>query len=50
MDVAAFQALGGKYIFSRLELTNAEEKGLSLRGKYSMEDTSPYTIYVYEAR
>lgn len=50
MDVAAFQALGGRYIFSRLELTNAEEKGLSLRGKYSMEDTSPYTIYVYEAR
>lgn len=50
MDVAAFKALGGKYIFSRLELTNAEEKGLSLRGKYSMENTSPYTIYVYEAR
>ena len=50
MDVAAFKALGGKYIFSRLELTNAEEKGLSLRGKYSMEDASPYTIYVYEAR
>lgn len=50
LDVAAFKALGGKYIFSRLELTNAEEKGLSLRGKYSMEDASPYTIYVYEAR
>ena len=33
--------------FSRIRLTNAEEKHLRLRGEWS-DETSPYTVYVYE--
>lgn len=47
IDGEAFRALGGRYIFSRLEISNAEELGLDLRGIYT-EETSPYTIYLYE--
>ncbi|MDD6812015.1 MAG: DUF6044 family protein [Lachnospiraceae bacterium] len=46
IDTQALKALGGEYIFSRLELSNAEEKNLSLKGDYTAEDGS-YTIYVY---
>lgn len=48
IDVEAFKELGGKYIFSRIELTNDREAGLVLAGSYTQED-SPYTLYVYEA-
>lgn len=48
IDVEAFKELGGKYIFSRIELTNDKETGLALAGSYTQED-SPYTLYVYEA-
>lgn len=48
IDVDAFKALGGRYIFSRIELTNAAEAGLGLIGAYADQD-SPYTLYVYEA-
>lgn len=48
IDTEAFAALGGKYIFSRLELTNAEEAGLRLVDSYTAEDAS-VTVYVYEA-
>lgn len=48
IDIDAFKALGGEYIFSRIELTNAEETGLTLTGTYTHE-TSPYTLYVYQA-
>lgn len=47
IDSAAFREMGGKYIFSRIEITNADELALSLRGIYTQE-TSPYTIYLYE--
>lgn len=47
IDIDAFKALGGRYIFSRLELTNAEEAGLQLAGTYTSEK-SPYTLYVYQ--
>lgn len=47
IDMDAFKALGGRYIFSRIELTNAEEAGLALAGVYTHED-SPYTLYVYQ--
>lgn len=48
IDIDAFKALGGEYIFSRIELTNAEETGLLLTGSYTHE-SSPYTLYVYQA-
>lgn len=47
IDLDAFKALGGRYIFSAIELTNAEETGLLLVGIYTHED-SPYTLYVYQ--
>lgn len=46
IDAEAFEALGGKYIFSRISIRNAEELGLELVGKYQHED-SPYTIWVW---
>lgn len=36
-----------KYIFSRIELSNADKIGIMLIGTYNNND-SPYTIYVYE--
>ena len=46
MDSPAFKELGGTYIFSRIEVENADELGLRLKGVYSHE-ASPYRIYVY---
>lgn len=48
IDAEAFKSLGGKYIFSRIELSNAEDVGLDLLGSYT-EESSPYVLYVYEA-
>jgi hypothetical protein len=48
MDTDAYKAIGGQYIFSRIEISNREELGLALKGVYS-HDSSPYTIYLYEA-
>lgn len=48
-NAGAFKKLGGKYIFSRIDLCNAEEAGLMLLGSYT-EESSPYTLYVYEAK
>ncbi len=47
MDVEQFEKMGGTYIFSRLELSNAGELELTLRGIYENEK-SPYTIYLYQ--
>ncbi|MDO4463167.1 MAG: DUF6044 family protein [Bacillota bacterium] len=47
IDLDAFKSLGGRYIFSSIELTNAKETGLVLAGTYTHED-SPYTLYVYQ--
>lgn len=46
-DTRALRNLGCRYIFSRICLSNAKEKSLTLRGTYTAQ-TSPYTIYVYE--
>lgn len=46
IDAESFKALGGKYIFSRLELTNADDMGLELVDSYTSSDES-YTIYLY---
>lgn len=43
----AYKALGGHYIFSRIEISNREKLGLLLKGVYT-HDSSPYTIYLYE--
>ncbi len=47
IDAQAFKELGGKYIFSRLELTNAKEAGLSLLANCQARDGS-CEVYVYE--
>ena len=46
IDADMFRELGGKYLFSRIEIGNATELGFTLTGTYSGEG-SPYTIYVY---
>ena len=46
IDADALLDLGCTYIFSRIHLTNADEKGLTLFGTYTHKD-SPYTIYLY---
>ena len=48
IDADAFREMGGRYLFSRIRLDNAEELGLVLTGVYTQED-SPYEIYLYEA-
>lgn len=47
LDAQAFENLGGRYIFSRLELQNAQETGLKFVKSYASEK-SPYVIYLYE--
>ncbi|SFU52710.1 DUF6044 family protein [Butyrivibrio sp. INlla21] len=47
IDTSSMKALGGKYIFSRIEISNAKELNASLIGKYK-NDSSPYSIWVYE--
>lgn len=47
IDAQAFRALGGRYIFSRFKLTNAEKAGLRLVDSYTARDESS-TVYVYE--
>ena len=46
MDGEAFGALGGKYLFSRIRFSNAQDAGLSLLGEYTARDGS-MTVYVY---
>ena len=47
VDIDGLKALDCKYIFSRVEFSNADELGVKLAGVYN-GDNSPYTIYVYE--
>ena len=47
MDGDVFRQMNGKYIFSRIAISNMEELGLKLKGEYRHE-SSPYVIYVYE--
>lgn len=46
VDIDELKSLDCKYIFSRIEFSNADEAGVTLSGVYS-GDNSPYTIYVY---
>lgn len=47
IDIDAFKAIGGRYIFSRIELSNDTEAGLTLAGVYT-DESSPYKLYVYQ--
>ncbi len=47
IDENALKDLSCRYIFSRINISNAGEKNLLLKGCYT-DDTSPYEIYVYE--
>ncbi len=47
IDPGALKELGGRYVFSRIELENADELGLKLTGTYTADD-SPYEIWLYE--
>ena len=49
LDGDQFRKMGGKYLFSRYELSNAAELGFVLHGVYT-DESSPYTIYLYEMR
>ena len=42
----ALRKLDCRYIFSRIRMTNADEKGLSLRC-ICTDESSPYVVYVY---
>ena len=46
IDTDAFSELNGKYIFSRVEISNSADLGLKLIGKYT-DTNSPYTIWLY---
>ncbi|MDE6662502.1 MAG: hypothetical protein K2K46_04075 [Lachnospiraceae bacterium] len=49
IDAESLEALGGKYIFSRINISNADEAGLVLIDSYMSADES-YTIYLYELK
>ncbi|MCH5261404.1 MAG: hypothetical protein J1F42_00660 [Lachnospiraceae bacterium] len=46
IDTKALRALDGEYVFSRIELGNADENMLRLQGSYTSQDGS-CTVYVY---
>ena len=46
INAEALKNLGCKYIFSRIDISNADDAGIKLIKKYKA-DSSPYTIYVY---
>ncbi|MBP3604706.1 MAG: hypothetical protein J6J79_11210 [Lachnospiraceae bacterium] len=49
IDTQAIKELGGKYIFSRIEISNGTEKELEFCGRYE-DSSSPYILYVYEVK
>lgn len=46
VDMDELKSLDCRYIFSRIELSNADELGLELVGRYE-DMSSPYVIFVY---
>ena len=47
VNMKELKSLECRYIFSRIEFSNADELGINLIGEYSGYN-SPYTIYVYD--
>ena len=48
IDPDVFRQMSGKYVFSRVLISNADELRLDLVGSYS-DEGSPYVIHVYRA-
>lgn len=46
INAKALKKLGCKYIFSRINISNADDAGIKMLKEYKA-DSSPYTIYVY---
>jgi hypothetical protein len=46
VNIDELRSIDCKYIFSRIEFSNADELGISLVGTYT-DESSPYTIYLY---
>lgn len=49
IDSSAFSNLGGKYVFSKYQLDNADDLGLVLVERKTDIDSSIYQVWVYEA-
>lgn len=49
IDSSTFEEMGGKWIFSRIPITNSAELNISFIGTYT-EPSSPYEIYVYKLK
>lgn len=49
LNIAAFKALGGRYIFSAVPVLNAEEDSLHLLGTFDNAE-SAWRIYLYEVK
>ena len=47
LNADQFRRMGGRYLFSRYELSGVEEMGFTLHQVYT-DPSSPYTIYLYE--
>lgn len=47
LDMKVFKEMGGKYIISRVKITNSDKLGLSLINSAYTDQESPYTVYVY---
>lgn len=47
INSSVFDEMGGKYIFSRVEISNSRELGIALQGIYT-DENSPYSIHVYK--
>lgn len=47
IDPDVFRQMGGKYVFSQVEISNAADLGFDVLGVYTHAD-SPYTVYVYQ--
>lgn len=47
INAEAIKALDGKYIFSRIDISNADEMGIAFIGSYG-DDDDAYKVYVYE--
>jgi hypothetical protein len=47
-DTSLFKEMGGKYVFSTVEVRNSAEIGLRLLKTFARQD-SPWQIYLYQA-
>lgn len=49
IDLDVFRDMGGKFVFSRVAVSNVKALGMKEVGLFK-DDSSPYTIYVYETK